>query len=86
MHSSALHKCEPGNGSPSEAARRDTRGLRAIPWALESLGEVGQMKVLRKICATAAAAALSVALIAISAPAAEADSSWGGRGIPLSTP
>jgi hypothetical protein len=44
------------------------------------------MKVLRKVCATAAAAVLSVALLAISAPAADADSSWGQRGTPSSTP
>jgi hypothetical protein len=44
------------------------------------------MKVLRKVCATAAAAALSVALIAISAPAADADSSWGQRHGPTGKP
>ncbi len=44
------------------------------------------MKVLRKVCATIAAATLSVGLIAITAPAADADSSWGGRGGNFSTP
>ncbi len=41
------------------------------------------MRVVRKVCVTAVAAVLSVGLIAISAPAAEADSSWGGRGLPI---
>jgi Spy/CpxP family protein refolding chaperone len=43
------------------------------------------MRVLRKVCAAAAAAALSVGLIAVSAPAADADTSWGGRPILHST-
>ena len=38
------------------------------------------MRVLRKVAAAAATAVLSVGLIGISAPAADADSSWGGRG------
>ena len=42
--------------------------------------------VLRKVGITLAAAAMSVGLIAISAPAADADSSWGTRGVPSGTP
>jgi hypothetical protein len=40
------------------------------------------MRVLRKVTVTLATAALSVGLIGMSAPAADADSSWGGRGGP----
>jgi hypothetical protein len=44
------------------------------------------MKILRKFGISVAAAALSVGLLGLSAPAAEADSSWGGRGAPVRTP
>lgn len=44
------------------------------------------MNVLRKACVTLAAAALSVGLLGITAPAANADSSWGYRGQPTGTP
>jgi hypothetical protein len=44
------------------------------------------MNVLKKICLTLAAAAVSVGLLGITAPAAEADSSWGGRKAPVSAP
>jgi len=44
------------------------------------------MTILRKVCATIAAATLGVGLIAMTAPAAEADSSWGGRGGLFGTP
>jgi hypothetical protein len=37
------------------------------------------MRVVRRICIAAAAAAVSVGLLGITAPAAEADSSWGNR-------
>ena len=37
------------------------------------------MSILRKICITVATAAVSVGLLGITAPAAEADSSWGYR-------
>jgi hypothetical protein len=37
------------------------------------------MRVLRKVAVAAATAVLGVGLIAISAPAANADSSWGPR-------
>ena len=43
------------------------------------------MTVLRKVCVTLAAATLGVGLVAVSATAASADSSWGGRGTPVST-
>ena len=44
------------------------------------------MRVLRKVTITVATAVLSMGLIAMSAPAADADSSWGGRGGPAATP
>jgi hypothetical protein len=44
------------------------------------------MSVLKKICLTLAAAAVSVGLLGITAPAAEADSSWGTRVAPVSRP
>jgi len=44
------------------------------------------MNVLRRVCITVAAAALSVGLLGITAPAANADSSWGFRGMPAGTP
>ena len=44
------------------------------------------MRVLRKVFVTMAAAALSVGLVAISAPAADADSSWGSRTSPSGNP
>ncbi len=44
------------------------------------------MKILRKVCIGVASAALSVGLLGLSAPAAEADSSWGGRVGPVRTP
>jgi hypothetical protein len=37
------------------------------------------MRVVRKICIAAATAAVSVGLLGITAPSAEADSSWGNR-------
>jgi hypothetical protein len=43
------------------------------------------MRVVRKILVAIAATTLSVGLIAISAPAADADSSWGNRGNPFTT-
>jgi hypothetical protein len=42
--------------------------------------------VLRKVGITLAAAAVSVGLLAISAPAADADTSWGTRSQPSGTP
>jgi len=43
------------------------------------------MKILRKVAAVAATAALSMGLVAISATAADADTSWGGRPTPYSS-
>jgi hypothetical protein len=44
------------------------------------------MNVLKKFCLTLAAAAVSVGLLGISAPAAEADTSWGPRKPPVGGP
>jgi hypothetical protein len=44
------------------------------------------MSVLRKVCLTLAAAAVSVGLLGITAPAADADSSWGSRTPPAGAP
>ena len=44
------------------------------------------MKILRKVGISVVAAALSVGLLGLSAPAAVADSSWGTRGAPVGTP
>jgi hypothetical protein len=44
------------------------------------------MSALRKVCLTLATAAVSVGLLGITAPAADADSSWGPRKPPVSAP
>jgi len=44
------------------------------------------MRVVRKVCITAAAVVLSMGFVGITASAASADSSWGSRGTPGGAP